>query len=72
MRGLIANITSGLNPNFSKTPGRKGSITISAVGRRALTKSTPAGAFRSTAMEDLWRVRRSPVTGSDLAASECV
>ena len=36
-------------------------MTMSVVGRRALMNAIPD--FRSTAMEDLWRVRRSLVGG---------
>ena len=45
---------------------------MSAVGRRDFTKEMPEVDFRSTAMEDLCRVRRSPVTGGSLLEFECV
>lgn len=60
-RGLIACRVAGERPSFSRTPGRKGSIMMSAWGRRDLMKVMPLGDFRSTAMEDLCRVSRSPV-----------
>lgn len=66
--GLSLRRTSGPRPSFSSTPGRNGSITTSACGMRALIKETPDGDFRSTAMEDLCRVRRSPVGGGRLDA----
>lgn len=63
MRGLRWRRISGESPNFSKTPGRNGSIITSVCGTRDLIKEIPADDLRSTAMEDLCRVRRSGVGG---------
>jgi hypothetical protein len=68
--GLTFCKTSGPNPNFSKTPGRNGSITTSACLTKLLTSSTPALDFRFAAIEVLWRVRGSVGGGGGLL--ECV
>jgi hypothetical protein len=44
-------------------------MTISVCGSRDFTKAIPEGDLRSTAMEALWRVRRSPVGGGSLVVS---
>lgn len=64
--GFRASRTSGPKPSFSRTPGRKGSIMMSMCGTKDLTNSTPEGDFKSTAIEDLCRVRRSEVGGGSL------
>lgn len=54
---------SGPSPSFSRTPGRKGSITISACGIKDFNKSIPKLDLRSTAIEDFRLVRGSFVGG---------
>jgi hypothetical protein len=49
----------GSRPSRSKTPGRKGSISTSAWGRRERSSDRPAGDLRETEMDVLWRVRLS-------------
>ena len=61
--GLRPSKTSGPSPNFSKTPGRKGSMTTSAWGTKDFINAIPEADFKSTATEDLWRVMRSFVGG---------
>jgi hypothetical protein len=50
---------AGSRPSFSSTPGRKGSMRMSAAGMRERRRESEAGDLRSRAMEDLWAVRRS-------------
>ena len=60
-RGFAANNSVASRPIDSSTPGRKGSMRISACLRRALRRARPLVDLRSRAMEDLWRVRGSGV-----------
>ena len=71
--GLIPSSTSGPNPRFSSTSGRYGSRSMSVVGMSDFMKFTPLADFMSTAIEVLWRVRRSGVgAGGSSAACEWV
>jgi len=70
--GFMLCKTSGPRPTLSRTPGRKGSIITSAWETSFLMKSCPEGDFRSTAIEDLWRVRRSDAGWGNLENLVCV
>ena len=59
--GLRCTRSVGSRPRPSSTPGRKGSMRISACWRRSRKRDTALGDLRSRAMEDLCRVRRSTV-----------
>ena len=52
-REFAASRSFGSRPIDSSTPGRKGSMRMSARLRRDLSKTRPLGDLRSRAMEDL-------------------
>lgn len=59
-RGFRFRSTSfGLNPRFSRTPRRNGSMSTSTLGINRSKRSLPLEDFRSTVMEDLFRMRTS-------------
>lgn len=53
----------GDRPSLSRTPGRNGSIRISAWEIRERRRESDAGDLRSMLMEVLCRVRESEVSG---------
>jgi hypothetical protein len=55
----LRRVVEGSRSSFSSTPGRKGSMRMSAVGMRERRRESEAGDLRSRAMDDLWTVRRS-------------
>lgn len=66
-RGFIFSRSCGSRPDFSRTPGRKGSIKMSTRGIRDLRRARPAGDLRFMAMELLRRVSWSLVGGGGAA-----
>ena len=64
--GLAARSRCGCRPSASSTPGRKGSINTSTCLRTSFRRVMAAGDFRSRAIEDFRRARRSDVGGGGL------
>ncbi len=62
-RGLKSRRSCGSRPIDSSTPGRNGSMRMSACWSSNLSRARPLGDLRSSAMEDLWRLRGSGVGG---------
>ena len=60
---FAASRSFGSRPIDSSTPGRKGSMRMSAWPRRDLRRARPLGDLRSRAIDDLWRLRGSGVGG---------
>lgn len=62
----------GDRPSLSRTPGRKGSIRMSALEIRERRTARDAGDLRSRLMEVLCRVRESEVSGGRVSGElEC-
>lgn len=66
-RGTALSKSVGARPIDSSTPGRNGSMRMSAWLRRDLIRERPRGDLRFRAMDDLWRLRGSGVGGGGFA-----